>query len=175
MTQDNSVVAIYRSHIAAEQAVKELNASGFDMKKLSIVGKDYRTEEQVTGFYTACNRMTYWGTLGAFWGALWGMLTGAAFFIIPGLGGILAAGPVVGWIVAALEGAVVTGGVTALGAGLVSLGIPKNSVLKYEMELKADKFVLIAHGAPEDVERARKVLAASEAEELVTHGEPVPA
>jgi hypothetical protein len=57
----------------------------------------------------------------------------------------------------------------------VSLGIPKNSVLKYEMELKADKFVLIAHGAPEEVERARNVLAASEAEELVTHGEPVPA
>jgi uncharacterized membrane protein len=74
MIPDNSVVAIYKSHIAAEQAVKELNASGFDMKKLSIVGKDYRTEEQVTGFYTACNRMTYWGTLGAFWGALWGIL-----------------------------------------------------------------------------------------------------
>ena len=40
MNKDNSVVAIYPSHTAAEAAIKELQQSGFDMKKLSIVGRD---------------------------------------------------------------------------------------------------------------------------------------
>jgi len=44
MNQNNSIVAIYPSHTAAELAVKELQQSGFDMKKLSIVGRDYHTD-----------------------------------------------------------------------------------------------------------------------------------
>ena len=72
--------------------------------------------------------MKYWGTQGAYWGGLWGMLFGAAFFAIPGLGPMLVAGPLVAWIVGALEGAVVMVGLSAFGAGLYSIGIPKDSV-----------------------------------------------
>jgi uncharacterized membrane protein len=93
MTETNSVVAIYETHSQAEEAVKELQRSGFDMKKMSIVGKDYHTDESVVGYYNTGDRMKYWGKQGAFWGGLWGMLFGA-FFIIPGLGPILVAGPV---------------------------------------------------------------------------------
>ena len=76
MSETNAVVAIYDSHSQAEEAVKELQRSGIDMKKLSIVGKDYHTEEQVVGYYNTGDRMKYWGKLGAFWGGLWGMLFG---------------------------------------------------------------------------------------------------
>jgi hypothetical protein len=58
----------------------------------------------------------------------------------------LAAGSVVDWIIAALEGAIVVGGARSLGAGLLSLGILKGSVVKYEASIKAGKFVLAAHG-----------------------------
>jgi uncharacterized membrane protein len=118
MSEKNSVVAIFRSHTQAEDAVRQLQKDGFDMKKLSIVGKDYHTDQHVVGYYNAGDRMMYWGKLGAFWGGLWGMLFGWAFFLVPGLGPLLVAGPLVSWIVGALEGAVVTGGITALGAGL---------------------------------------------------------
>src|ERR1019366_9456615 len=101
----------------------------------------------VVGFYNAGDRMMYWGKTGAFWGGLWGLLFGSAFFLIPGLGPIIAAGPVVTWIVAALESAVVVGGLSALGAGLFSLGIPKDSILQYEMAVKSDKFVLLIHAS----------------------------
>jgi len=67
------------------------------------------------------------------------MLFGSAFFFIPGIGPLLVAGPLVTWILGALEGAVVMGGISALGAALVSIGIPENSVLQYEAELKAGK------------------------------------
>ena len=43
MTDTNAVIAVYDNHSAAEDAVKELQKSGFDMKKLSVVGKDYHT------------------------------------------------------------------------------------------------------------------------------------
>ena len=71
------------------------------MKKLSIVGKDYHTEEHVVGYYTTGNRMLYWGKIGAFWGGFWGLLFGAGFFWVPGIGQLLAAGPIVAWIVGA--------------------------------------------------------------------------
>ena len=157
MLETNSVVAIYGTHAQAEEAVKELQRSGFDMKKMSIVGKDYHTDENVVGYYNAGDRMKYWGKQGAFWGGLWGMLFGA-FFIIPGLGPILVAGPLVAWIVGALEGAVVLGGLSALGAGLYSIGIPKDSVVQYEAALKADKFLLLAHGTVDEVAQAQNIL-----------------
>jgi len=173
MARENAVVATYRTHTDAEAAVKELQKAGYDMTKLSIVGKDYHTEEHVTGYYSTGDRMKYWGKLGAFWGGLWGLLFGAAFFAIPGLGPVLAAGPIVAWIVGALEGAVVTGGFTAIGAGLYSIGIPKDSVLKYEMALKSAKFLLIAHGSPAEATKAQEILRTTPVADLGVHlGEP---
>ncbi len=172
MSNKNSVVAIFESHTQAEDAVRELQESGFDMKKLSIVGRDYHTDEHVVGYYNAGDRMMYWGKLGAFWGGLWGMLFGWAFFFVPGVGPLLVAGPLVTWIVGALEGALVTGGLTALGAGLYSIGIPKNSVLQYEAKVKAGKFLLVLHGTPQEVERAKERLDNTQATETTIHAEP---
>ena len=125
ISNKNSVVGIFESHERVEDAIRELQKSGFDMKKLSIIGKDYHTEENVVGYYTSGDRMKYWGKLGAFWGGFWGLLFGSAFFWVPGIGPLLVAGPIAASIVGALEGAVMTGGLTALGAGLYSVGIPK--------------------------------------------------
>jgi hypothetical protein len=90
--------------------------------KVSIVGKDYHTEDHVVGYYTTGDRMKAWGKMGA------------------------------------LEGAVVVGGASALGAGLASMGIPRDSIVKYETAIKADKFLLLAHGTPEQVGRAKSIL-----------------
>ena len=169
MSETNSVVAIYGTHAQAEEAVKELQKSGFDMKKMSIVGKDYHTDEHVVGYYNTGDRMKYWGKMGAFWGGIWGMLFGAAFFVIPGLGPILVAGPLVAWIIGALEGAVVVGGLSALGAGLYSIGIPKDSVVKYETALKSDKFLLLAHGTASEVAKARDIIQTTRPVEVNVH------
>jgi len=165
----NAAVGVYDSHREAEAAVKDLQKSGFDMKRLSIVGREYHTEERVVGYYNAGDRMRYWGKLGAFWGGLWGLLFGAAFFWIPGIGPILVGGPLVTAIVGALEGAAAYGGLSALGAGLFSIGIPKNSVLDYETALKADKFLVIAHGTADETTRARDILARTGAAKVAVH------
>jgi len=171
MSDKNSVVATFTSHDNAETAIRELQQGGFDMKKLSIVGKDYHTEEHVVGYYTTGDRMRYWGKLGALWGGFWGLLFGSAFFWVPGIGQLVVAGPLVMWIVAALESAAMTGGITALGAGLYSIGIPKKSVLQYETEVKNGKLVLVAHGTPDEVERAKGILLQTQAEATTVHAE----
>jgi uncharacterized membrane protein len=158
MAKSNSVVAVYASHTEAEAAVKDLQQAGFDMKKLSIAGRDYHTDEHVVGYYNAGDRMMYWGKLGAFWGGIWGLLFGSAFFWIPGLGPLLVAGPLVTWIVGAGVEAAVVGGLSAIGAGLYSLGIPKDSIVRYETAIKNGNFVLIAHGTTDDVARAHEII-----------------
>jgi hypothetical protein len=139
------------------------------MKKLSIVGRDEHTDEHVVGYYNAGDRMKYWGKLGAFWGGFWGLLFGAGFFLIPGIGPLLVAGPLVSWIVGALEGAVVVGGLSAIGAGLYSLGIPKDSILQYEKALKTGKYVLIVHGSMDETTRAKEILNRTKPETLEHH------
>jgi hypothetical protein len=89
------------------------------------------------------------------------------------MGPILVAGPLVSWIIAGLEGAVVVGGVSALGAGLVSIGIPKDSVIKYEVALKADKYLLIVHGAQDAVYHAQLILGASGTGDTCLHCQPM--
>ncbi len=158
MKDEKSLVALYDSHQQAEEAVKKLQKSGYDMKKLSIVGKDYHTNESIIGYYNIGDRMKKWGGIGAFWGGLWGLLFGSAFFMIPGVGPLLIAGPFVLSLVGALEGAVTVGGLSALGAALANIGIPKDSILEYETNIKAGKFMLLAHGTEAEVEKARQTL-----------------
>jgi hypothetical protein len=169
MTENKAMVAIYNTHTEAEIAIKELQKSGFDIKKLSIVGKEYHSEEHVIGYYNTGDRMKYWGKMGAFWGGMWGMLFGAAFFAIPGIGPVLMAGPLVAWIIGALEGAIVVGGLSTIGAGLYSIGIPKDSVLKYETAIKSDKFLLLAHGTADEVTRAKGIIQTTHPAELDFH------
>jgi uncharacterized membrane protein len=169
MSDKNSVVAVFASHDKAEDAVRKLQKSGFDMKKLSIVGKDYHTDEHVVGYYNTGDRMMYWGKLGAFWGGFWGLLFGSAFFWVPGIGPLLVAGPLAAAIIGALENAALVGGLSALGAGLYSLGIPKDSVVEYETAVKAGNLVLVAHGTPEDVAKAKSIVEQTDATKTVEH------
>jgi uncharacterized membrane protein len=176
MSVGNSVVAVYRQHDEADRAIKELQRGGIDMHNLSIVGKGYHTEEHAVGYYNAGDRMKYWGKVGAFWGGFWGLLFGSALFIIPGLGPILVAGPLVAWIVAGLEGAVEVGALGALGAGLFSIGVAKDSIVKYQTALKTDQFLLIAHGTAEEVAKAKEIIDTTHPANCTLHSlEPVAA
>ena len=154
-------VYVFNTHHEAEEAIRHLGDAGIDVKKLSLVGKGYHTEEHPLGFYTVGDRIKAWGGTGAFWGGIWGMLFGSAFFVIPGVGPLLAAGPLVAWIVGALETAAWVGGVSALGAALFSVGIPKDAVIQYEKQLKAGKFLVIAHDTRNDLNQARDILSGS--------------
>ncbi|HED32699.1 MAG TPA: DUF1269 domain-containing protein [Gammaproteobacteria bacterium] len=169
MNDKNSCVAVYKTHPEAEQAIKELEKSGFDIKQLSIIGKGYHTEEDAIGYYNTGDRVKFWGKQGAFWGGLWGLLFGSAFFWVPGIGPLAVGGPLVSIIVGALEGAALTAGVTALGAALYSIGIPRDSIVRYETAIKSDSFLVIVHGSQDEVKRASDVLGTNKEAEVSVH------
>jgi hypothetical protein len=97
------------------------------------------------------------------------MLFGSAFFAIPGIGPVLVAGPLVAWVVGALEGAVVFGGMGVIGAGLCSIGLPKDHVVKYETAIKSDKFLVLAHGTKDEVAKAKEIMQTTRPAEVALH------
>lgn len=155
-------VYVFNTNIEAKDAIQALSESGFDVKKLSLVGKGSHGEEHPLGFYTKGDQIKAWGGAGAFWGGIWGLLFAPAVFFIPGLGLVALAGPLVTALIAGLEGAVMVGGLTALGAALTQIGLPEDQGIKYETAIKADKYVLLVHGTADDAERVSAVLSDQE-------------
>jgi len=168
MSEINSLVAVYDTHVGAEAAVRKLQQAGFDMTKLSIAGQEYRVEEGVVGCYAVAHGMKYWGKMEAFWGGRWG-LTGTAFFLLLGIGPIVFAGPLAASIVGSLDRTAFGGGFNALGAGLASLGIPRNRIIWYESNLRADKVLLLAHGTSKELLSVRDHLRSTHPQELDLH------
>jgi hypothetical protein len=162
-------VAAFTDHQAAEAAVKKLAAGGFKMKDLSVVGKGYHSDEKVVGFYNAGDRIKFWGTRGAFWGGLWGLFFGGLFMTVPFFGPVVVLGYLATIMIAAIENAVVVGGLSAIGAAIYSMGVPKDSVIEYEADMKADKFLVMAHGTAEEVARAEAILAPIKPSRLELH------
>ena len=78
-------------------------------------------------------------------------------------------GPLVSWIVGALENAAVVGGLSALGAGLFSIGLPKDSIVEYETALKAAKFLILARGPAEEMVKAKSILETTGAAQVAAH------
>jgi len=169
MELEDAVVAVFADHTEADAAVKQLANAGFAMKQLSVVGKGYHTEEKVVGFYNLGDRVKFWGTRGAFWGGMWGLFFGGLFLTIPVVGHVVVLGYLAAAALSAAEGAVVVGGLSAIGAALVGIGIPKDSVMQYETAIKADDFLVMAHGTTTEMVRAKGILAATHPKNLVLH------
>ncbi|MGO9786607.1 MAG: general stress protein [Stellaceae bacterium] len=169
MLQNESVIAVFSEHQEADAAVKKLAHAGIELKHLSVVGKGYHSDEKVIGFYNVGDRIKFWGKRGAFWGGLWGLFLGGVLLTIPLVGPVMVLGYLSAVVVSAVEGAILVGGLTALGAALYSAGIPRNSVIQYEQAVKADGFLVIVHGAVAELTRAKAILAQGNPSRLDLH------
>lgn len=158
MKFSHSIVALFDDHDQADAAVKALAASGFELHRLSVVGKGFHTSETAIGFYNTGDRIRFWGSRGAFWGSLWGLFTGGLYATVPVVGGVVLLGYLAAAGIAALEGAVVLGSTGALVAALTSLGVPKDSIVTYQTDVEADGFLVMAHGIAGEMDRAKATL-----------------
>ena len=169
MAKTDTVIAVFADHAAAEAAVKKLSAAGFEMKNLSLVGKGYHTDEKVIGFYNIGDRVKFWGKRGVFWGGLWGLFFGGLFMAVPVVGHVIVLGYLATVAVYAIENALMVGGLSALGAALYSIGVPKDRVIQYETAVKTDGFLVMAHGTAEEMARAKAVLGTANPSRLDVH------
>ncbi|MCG6921577.1 MAG: hypothetical protein LJF15_10930 [Acidobacteria bacterium] len=153
-----TLVAVHRGHLGVEKALDELARSHFALRLVSVVGADYHTQSNVYGYYSAGRRFEAWGSFGAFWSGVWAALTGEGFFFIPHLGPLLMAGPVVGWLVEALETGAMVHDLSPLGAALVANGVPEDGMHQFEVALRGNEFLLIVSGPLPAMEEARALV-----------------
>jgi hypothetical protein len=154
MNEESKVVAVFADHRQAEAAIRDLQKAGFDMKKLSIIGRDYISEEQVLGYVNSGDRIRFWGKFGA----LWGVLAGSAMLLLPGAGHIVVLGPVASALLNTAGGAALGAAGGALGGALSSIGLGRDAVVKYETAVRAGKFAVIAQGGADEVGTAKRLL-----------------
>lgn len=193
MTQTNAndvtgqiiLVAVYDDEAKAQRTIEQLNDKGVALDMLSVLGRVHPSGDDVLGiYYTGMgDRVEAWAKQGALWGALWGVLAGAtAMFVMPVVGPIFAAGPIVEAIVATLGGSIVgaaAGGavgsagmagaaaLTHLASGMHRMGIPQDRLDHLHQAIVDGHFVLLLREAEDRVQPWLDVLRGSEAREVL--------
>jgi len=164
-----SVVGVFTSLSAAEEGVRSLGDGGFPIRKVSIVAKHLEDVRRVHGYVTACDVAKSAAGTGAWVGGTFGLLVGATLLWVPGAGPLVEAGSLASVLLGGIVGVVAAASTCGLVGWLVGLGLAKGKVLKYEEAVKSGKFLLIAHGTPADVKRAREILSGSAVDHLEIH------
>ena len=138
---DKRVIGVYDNGDDAVRAVEELKAQGYDRDDISIVAKDRDEVEAVnaeTGTKTE-EGLAAGAATGGLLGGATGLLAGVGALAIPGIGPILAAGP----IAAMLTGAAVGAGTGGLAGALIGMGIPEDEADQYEHDVKEGKLLVL--------------------------------
>jgi len=173
-----ALLGFYSQEDAAESALRQVMDADFPMDRVSILGKANASGDDPLGVYyaNAGERMKGWGKLGAFWGGLWGGLTGAAgIFLVPGVGPLLAAGPLVQALAGAAGGAGV-GGATMAGAAAASqlsvaihrMGVPDEAIEEVQSLLDQGRVLLLMIVKESELSPWRERLEKTHAERLMT-------
>jgi hypothetical protein len=160
MPAENATIAVYESARSVETALQRLARAGFPPAGVSVAGRDADAGECLACSHKAGEGVRYWGSAGSFWNQLWDRLPGWALLNVPGTGKVLVAGALADWVVATLENAAIFSGLSAFGAALYSIGIPRDAIAGFESALAAGKYLVIAHGPAGEVARAKRVLRA---------------
>ncbi len=152
MAASNKVVlGMFSSQEDAERVIHDLERNGYNPKDVSIVMRDTRASHDVakrTGASTT-DAVTSGAVTGGLIGGLAGLLIGVGAIALPGIGGILIAGPIAAAL--GLTGAAATtisGTVTGALAGgiigaLVSLGVPEQQARVYEQRIREGAILLL--------------------------------
>ncbi|MFZ2034740.1 MAG: general stress protein [Candidatus Dormiibacterota bacterium] len=162
---NDSVVAVYDTPDKATKAIESLVKAGFPSDRVSVIGQSLQSEVQLNGFVTTGDVAKTGAAAGAWVGGLFGLLTGVAALFIPGVGPLLAVGPLASTLVGAAEGAVGAGVLSAM----VGYFVSKKHIPKYTQYLTAGKSLVVVHGTPDDVRRAQEIMQQTGGTDLMQH------
>lgn len=158
MRESNALVAVYDTPAEVEAGILALRKAAFELRNVSVLGPGSSSPGKPVAYYQMPGRIGCWGQRGVFWTGVWGILFGWALVSLPEFGPVLIAGPLAMWIIAALDNAPLFAGLSAVGAGLYSIGIPRARIMCYEAALKRHLYLMVVHGAAADVSRAKGIL-----------------
>ena len=168
--KNTAVFGIYPNRLEAEEALANLRGAGFRSTDVSLLlpenpgTKDLAHEKHTKAPEGAATG----GFAGGIAGGLLGWLTGIGLLTIPGLGPLIAAGP----IVAALAGAGAVGALGGIVGGLAGIGIPEYEARRYEGRIREGGVLLSVHcDNREWVKRAKQILGESGAQDVASAAE----
>jgi len=155
-------VGVFDTEDKATRVIEKLIEEEFPADRLSLLRKTGGMGDDMLGLaYTnTAERVKAWGEQGAIWGALWGLLAGATgLFVLPGIGPLLAAGPMVEALGGAIAGAAVAGGSMAgaaalsqLASALHRIGIPEADIELIHRAIESGHYVIILHCEPDQAD-----------------------
>lgn len=162
---NRTVVGIFESERVAKEAIEDLRRAGFE-REISLLAKDQnnisRTPDEnggetMAGGETVADGVATGGVLGG----LGGLAIGAGALVIPGLGPLIAAGPIAGLLSGAASGGVA--------GGLIDWGIPEEEGRRYEEEIKRDKIIVAVNSSEDNIAEAENILKNHGASEVKVH------
>jgi hypothetical protein len=168
--KNTAAFGIYKDRATAEVAVDQLVSAGFSNQDVSVLmpdnegTRDFAAEKNTKAPEGTATGVGVGGTVG---GTL-GLLAGIGALAIPGVGPLIAAGPIVG----ALAGVGVGGAVGGLVGALVGLGIPEYEAKRYEGHVKDGGILVSVHcDSSQEISRAKDILKATGADDIASSGE----
>jgi hypothetical protein len=175
------LVATYDNETGAQSAIELLRDKGVALDMLSVLGRVHASGDDVLGIYYSGvgSQVKAWARQGALWGGVWGLLAGAAaMFVLPVVGPVFAAGPVVEAIVVSLGGGIAgaaTGGAVLAGAASLShlatvmhrMGIPQEQLDHLHQAIVDGHFLLLLRDEKDEISPWLAVLRQSEASEVI--------
>lgn len=138
---DKKIVGVFETEREASKAIEDLKAQGFTTDEISVITKDKEDMRTITDETDtkAPEGVATGATTGGILGGTAGLLAGLGALAIPGIGPILAAGP----IAATITGAAVGAGAGGLVGGLVGMGIPEDEANEYEGYVNEGKILVL--------------------------------
>jgi len=149
---------LFNSVTEAERAIRSLGQSGFDLKKLSLMGQGYHASRRSRPLFGVRDRIIVSGRTDPFWHRARGLVIAPAYFYLPGAGLVAMIGPVVAALRKVLDDTRQARNFSVLGAVLGGIGVPATTAASCEAALKADKFILMLHGNAIETAHALQVL-----------------
>lgn len=158
---EKTVLGLFRTKEDAEDAVRELRNSGYNENEISIVARREGNEGIKGTRDEADNSIAGGTTTGGIIGGLAGLALGAGALTIPGLGPIIAAGPLAGLLSGTAAG--------GIAGGLIDWGIPGERGRYYEAKVREGRIMAAVRTSDDRVENAAEILRRNGAEEVETH------
>lgn len=172
MPPSNATLTVFKSQADAEAAIRQLAKDGYDLSKVSMLGRDSDGDEQSANPPNGHAQPSPSAPACPSWAGIRGMLVGSGFFLVPSIGPLVVAGPLLTWIVRSMGTLPGPDKQGAMGAGLHQLGIPENSILRCHAALRSGKVVVIAEGSAMMMILAREVFRRTPVEVIEQHLHP---
>jgi hypothetical protein len=160
------IIAVFENQELLVDSLAEAQRTGFDMRKISVVGKDNSEEETQGGLFSFMNRSQYWESRTNFWNRICARLLGSALIVIPGIGPVVVAGPFTETFIIAIESTLVASGKNAVGLALSHLGIDRQTSLEYEAAVQSGRFLLIIDRVGNEETKAWEFVTESGAQQI---------